>query len=170
MNESTSTTNQLLSTKTVEGEFMRPATQSFELSGFLPGEKLKIVELFDKHSVSCVAVTQSFNTSNSMGRLMLHVLLSFAQYERELTGERIRDKIAASKKLGYWLVGYTPFGYDCLDKHLKINEAEAKIVRYIFDKFLELRSITETLQDLKQAGIGTRSGNSYSPYSAQISS
>jgi hypothetical protein len=122
----------------------------------------KIVELFDKHNVSFVAVTQSFNTSNSMGRLMLHVLLSFAQYERELTGERIRDKIAASKKLGYWLGGYTPFGYDCIDKCLKINESEAKTVRYIFDKFLELKSITATLKDLKQAGIGTRASNSYS--------
>jgi hypothetical protein len=97
-----------------------------------------------------------------MGRLMLHVLLSFAQYERELTGERIRDKIAASKKLGYWLGGYTPFGYDCVDKGLKINESEAKTVRYIFNKFIELRSITETLNDLKQARIGTRAGNSYS--------
>jgi DNA invertase Pin-like site-specific DNA recombinase len=122
----------------------------------------KIVELFDKHNVSFVAVTQSFNTSNSMGRLMLHVLLSFAQYERELTGERIRDKIAASKKLGYWLGGYTPFGYDCVDKGLKINESEAKTVRYIFDKFIELKSITATLEDLKRAGIGTRAGNSYS--------
>jgi DNA invertase Pin-like site-specific DNA recombinase len=122
----------------------------------------KIVELFDKHGVSFVAVTQSFNTSNSMGRLMLHVLLSFAQYERELTGERIRDKIAASKKLGYWLGGYTPFGYDCIDKGLKINESEAKTVRYIFDKFLELKSITATLEDLKQTGVGTRAGCSYS--------
>jgi DNA invertase Pin-like site-specific DNA recombinase len=122
----------------------------------------KIVELFDKNSVSFVAVTQSFNTSNSMGRLMLHVLLSFAQYEQELTGERIRDKIAASKKLGYWLGGCTSFGYDCVDKHLKINESEAKTVKYIFDKFLELQSITATLQDLKQASIGTRSGNNYS--------
>jgi DNA invertase Pin-like site-specific DNA recombinase len=122
----------------------------------------KIVELFDKHSVSFVAVTQSFNTSNSMGRLMLHVLLSFAQYERELTGERIRDKIAASKKMGYWLGGYPPLGYDAVDKHLKINESEAKNVIYMYGKFLELKSITKLLKDLKQAGIGTRSGNNYS--------
>jgi DNA invertase Pin-like site-specific DNA recombinase len=122
----------------------------------------KIVELFDKYKVSFVAVTQSFNTSNSMGRLMLNVLLSFAQYERELSGERVRDKIATSKKLGYWLGGYTPFGYDCVDKSLKINNVEAEIISYIFEKFLELKSITATLQDLKRAGIGTRSGNGYS--------
>jgi DNA invertase Pin-like site-specific DNA recombinase len=122
----------------------------------------KIVELFDKHGVSFVAVTQSFDTSNSMGRLMLNILLSFAQYERELTGERIRDKIAASKKLGYWMGGYSPLGYVAKDRALKINESEAKTVRYIFSKFLELKSITATLNNLKQTGIGTRAGNSYS--------
>jgi DNA invertase Pin-like site-specific DNA recombinase len=118
----------------------------------------KIVELFDKHNVSFVAVTQSFDTSNSMGRLMLNVLLSFAQYERELTGERIRDKIAASKKLGYWTGGYAPLGYDIRDRALKINESEAKTVRYIFNKFIELKSITELLQHLKSLDIKTKLG------------
>jgi DNA invertase Pin-like site-specific DNA recombinase len=121
----------------------------------------KIVELFDKHSVSFVAVTQSFNTSNSMGRLMLHVLLSFAQYERELTSERVRDKIAASKKLGYWMGGYTPLGYDIVDKSLKINESEAETIRYIFNKFLEIKSITQTLVDIKIQNIKTKTGKDF---------
>ncbi len=92
----------------------------------------KIVEIFDKHNVSFGAVTQSFNTSNSMGRLMLNVLLSFAQYERELTGERIRDKIAASKKLGYWMGGIVPLDYDVQNRELIINEQEAESIKYIF--------------------------------------
>jgi DNA invertase Pin-like site-specific DNA recombinase len=121
----------------------------------------KIVEIFDKHSVSFVAVTQSFNTSNSMGRLMLNVLLSFAQYERELTGERIRDKIAASKKLGYWLGGTVPLGYDAKDRGLVINELEAKSITYIFEKFAELKSITQLLLDLKTQKITTKSGRSF---------
>jgi DNA invertase Pin-like site-specific DNA recombinase len=101
----------------------------------------RIVELFDRHGVSFVAVTQSFNTSNSMGRLMLNVLLSFAQYERELTSERIRDKIAASQKLGYWMGGYAPFGYDCIDKGLKINEAYVRRIlklNYLSPKIKEM--------------------------------
>lgn len=97
----------------------------------------KIVEIFDKHNVSFVAVTQSFNTSNSTGRLMLNVLLSFAQYEREISAERVRDKIAASKKLGYWMGGYAPLGYDAKDRSLIINPKESENVRYIYDKFLE---------------------------------
>ena len=88
------------------------------------------------HNVSFVAVTQSFNTANSMGRLMLNVLLSFAQYERELTGERIRDKFEASCKKGMWMGGYIPFGYDLKDRRLIINEKEAQIIRILFKTFI----------------------------------
>jgi len=91
----------------------------------------KNVEVFDAHGVSFVSVTQAFNTATSMGRLTLNVLLSFAQFEREVTGERIRDKIAASKKKGMWMGGYPPLGYDVKDRKLVVNEAEADTVRYI---------------------------------------
>ena len=101
----------------------------------------KIVEIFDKFKVSFVAVAQSFNTSNSMWRLMLNALLSFTQYERGLSAERVRDKIAASKKLGYWMGGYEPLGYDVKDRGLVINLKEAENVKIIYDKFLELKSI-----------------------------
>src|SRR6185437_363573 len=89
----------------------------------------KMVELFDRHGVSFVAVTQQFNTTTSMGRLTLNILLSFAQFEREVTGERIRDKIAASKRRGMWMGGNLPLGYDALDRKLVINPAEAETVR-----------------------------------------
>src|SRR5680860_259691 len=89
----------------------------------------KIVEVFDAHDVAFVSVTQAFNTTTSMGRLTLNVLLSFAQFEREVTGERIRDKIAASKKKGMWMGGYPPLGYDVKDRKLVVNEAEAETVR-----------------------------------------
>ena len=90
----------------------------------------KIVEVFDAHGVSFVSVTQQFNTTTSMGRLTLNVLLSFAQFEREVTGERIRDKIAASKKKGMWMGGFVPLGYDAKDRKLVINKEEAESVRY----------------------------------------
>src|SRR5471032_1870426 len=93
----------------------------------------KLVELFDAHGVSFVSVTQQFNTTTSMGRLTLNVLLSFAQFEREVTGERIRDKIAASKKKGMWMGGTIPLGYDVKGRELVINETEAKTVRDIFE-------------------------------------
>ncbi|MEE9209788.1 MAG: recombinase family protein, partial [Kiloniellales bacterium] len=96
----------------------------------------RIVETFDAHEVSFVSVTQAFNTTTSMGRLTLNVLLSFAQFEREVTGERIRDKIAASKKKGMWMGGNVPLGYDPLDRSLVINEAEAKTVRTLFQLYL----------------------------------
>src|ERR1700722_3485515 len=89
----------------------------------------KLVELFDEHGVSFVSVTQSFNTTSSMGRLTLNVLLSFAQFEREVTGERIRDKIAASKRKGIWVGGVVPFGYALKDRKLVVDVAEAEIVR-----------------------------------------
>jgi site-specific DNA recombinase len=89
----------------------------------------KLVELFDKHGVSLVSVTQQFNTTTSMGRLTLNVLQSFAQFEREVTSERIRDKIAASKRKGLWVGGMAPLGYDTKDRKISVNEAEAERVR-----------------------------------------
>src|SRR4029077_6326039 len=95
----------------------------------------KMVEIFDVRGVSFVAVTQQFNTTTSMGRLTLNVLLSFAQFEREVTEERIRDKIAASKRKGMWMGGWVPLGFDRKDRTLTINEAEAKTIRTIFALF-----------------------------------
>src|SRR5690242_7617168 len=95
----------------------------------------RIIELFDRHGVSFVAVTQQFNTTTSMGRLTLNMLLSFAQFEREVTGERIRDKIAASKRRGMWMGGVLPLGYDVKDRKLVVNEREAESVRHIYRRY-----------------------------------
>ncbi len=113
----------------------------------------KLVELFDAHAVSFVSVTQQFNTTSSMGRLTLNVLLSFAQFEREVTGERIRDKIAASKRKGIWVGGTVPLGYESRDKKLVVHEDEAERVRTIFQRYLELGSIGLLLSDLRVRGI-----------------
>jgi site-specific DNA recombinase len=113
----------------------------------------KIVEVFDANGVSFVSVTQAFNTATSMGRLTLNVLLSFAQFEREVTGERIRDKIAASKKKGMWMGGYPPLGYDAKDRKLVVNEPEAETVRYIFRRYQDLRSVRLLKEHLEAAGI-----------------
>src|SRR6266851_5680983 len=101
----------------------------------------KMVEVFDARGVSFVAVTQQFNTTTSMGRLTLNVLLSFAQFEREVTGERIRDKIAASKRKGMWMGGVPPLGYDARDRRLVVNPAEAATVKHIYKRYLELGSV-----------------------------
>ena len=103
----------------------------------------KIIEVFDSHSVSFVSVTQQFNTTTSMGRLTLNVLLSFAQFEREVTGERIRDKVAASKKKGMWMGGFVPQGYDCVERRLVVNPMEAKVVRRIFQGYVRLGSVSK---------------------------
>src|SRR5437764_6539564 len=116
----------------------------------------KLVELFDQHQVSFVSITLSFNTSSSMGRLTLNVLLSFAQFEREVIGERVRDKIAASKRKGIWVGGPVPLGYRCVDKKLVIAPAEAEAVRTIFARFLELGSIGAVVEDLDRRGIRTK--------------
>jgi DNA invertase Pin-like site-specific DNA recombinase len=116
----------------------------------------KLVELFDAHDVSFVSVTQQFNTTTSMGRLTLNVLLSFAQFEREVTSERIRDKIAASKRKGLWVGGTLPFGYEMKDGKIAIVEEEADLVRLIFRRYLELDSVNELLRDLKERNIRTR--------------
>jgi len=116
----------------------------------------KLVELFDAHGVAFVSVTQSFNTTTSMGRLTLNVLLSFAQFEREVTGERIRDKIAASKKKGLWVGGVVPMGYEVRDRKLIVNEEEAAKVRLIFSRYLDLGSLSALQRDLRERGIVTR--------------
>ena len=116
----------------------------------------RIVEQFDKHEVSFVSVTQAFNTTSSMGRLTLNVLLSFAQFEREVTGERIRDKIAASKAKGMWMGGLPPLGYDPpIDsgRVLVVNEEEASTVRQIFERYLELGSVHTLVADLVKHGV-----------------
>jgi DNA invertase Pin-like site-specific DNA recombinase len=94
----------------------------------------RLVEVFDQHKVTFVSVTQSFNTTTSMGRLTLNILLSFAQFEREVIGERIRDKFAASRKRGMWMGGWAPLGYEVKDRKLLVNEADAKLVRSIFQR------------------------------------
>src|SRR5271169_6012525 len=116
----------------------------------------KLVELFDAHGVAFVSVTQSFNTTSSMGRLTLNVLLSFAQFEREVTGERIRDKIAASKKKGLWVGGVVPLGYEINDHKLIVNDEEAATVRLIFSRYLDLGSLSALQRDLRERGIITR--------------
>lgn len=113
----------------------------------------KIVDAFDAKSVSFVSVTQAFNTTTSMGRLTLNVLLSFAQFEREVTGERIRDKIAASKAKGMWMGGTPPLGYDGGDHTLVVNPPEAETVRHIFRRYLELGSVYKLRDELKADGI-----------------
>jgi site-specific DNA recombinase len=116
----------------------------------------KLIELFDAHGVSFVSVTQSFNTSSSMGRLTLNVLLSFAQFERELIGERVRDKIAASKRKGLWVGGPVPLGYAAVEKKIVVVPAEAEAVRTIFERYLELGSIRALADDLARQGIRSK--------------
>lgn len=113
----------------------------------------KLVELLDAHEASFVSVTQSFNTTTSMGRLTLNVLLSFAQFEREVTGERIRDKIGASKKKGMWMGGFVPLGYDAAGRQLSINSTEAPIVRRIFDLYCTHKNVSAVAKILKAEGV-----------------
>jgi len=116
----------------------------------------KLVELFDQYNVSFVSVTQQFNTTTSMGRLTLNVLLSFAQFEREVTAERIRDKIAASKRKGLWVGGMAPLGYDTKDRKITVNEAEAERVRTIFRAYLKLGSLNSLMAELRKRRILTK--------------
>ena len=118
----------------------------------------KLVEVFDRKGVTFVAVTQSFNTTTSMGRLTLNILLSFAQFEREVIGERIRDKVASSRKRGIWMGGWIPFGYDLKDRRLIINEIEAKIVRRIFDRFVKSGSPLTIVAELAHEHVVNRYG------------
>jgi DNA invertase Pin-like site-specific DNA recombinase len=116
----------------------------------------KLVELFDAHGVSFVSVTQQFNTTTSMGRLTLNVLLSFAQFEREVTAERIRDKVAASKRKGLWVGGMVPLGYELNDGKLTIVEDEAKRVRLIFERYLALGSVNQLVLELRERDVRTK--------------
>ena len=116
----------------------------------------KMVEVFERRGVSFVSVTQQFNTTTSMGRLMLNVLLSFAQFEREVTGERIRDKIAASKRKGMWMGGMPPLGYDVESRRLVPNGQEARLVRQIFQRFVALGSSTKLVRELKLDGATSK--------------
>jgi site-specific DNA recombinase len=126
----------------------------------------KIVEIFDAQGVSFVSVTQQFNTTSSMGRLTLNVLLSFAQFEREVTGERIRDKIAASKKKGMWMGGYVPLGYEVNERQLVINETEAQLIRDIHQRYLQLGCVRLLKAELDRKGIRskTRTGRDGRPF------
>ena len=116
----------------------------------------KMVEVFDRHGVSFSAVTQQINSATSMGRLMLNVLLSFAQFEREVTSERIRDKIAAAKRKGMWMGGVPPLGYDVENRLLVINEAEARVVRRVFSEMLTIGSPTQIAAKLTAEGVTTK--------------
>ena len=117
----------------------------------------RIVEVFEKNKASFVSITQQFNTTTSMGRLTLNILLSFAQFEREVIGERIRDKFAASRRKGMWMGGTPPLGYDVVDRKLVVNEKEAELVRLIFKRFLRVGSATKLAQELRRAGHTTKS-------------
>jgi site-specific DNA recombinase len=112
--------------------------------------------VFDRCGVTFVSVTQSFNTTTSMGRLTLNILLSFAQFEREVIGERIRDKFAASRQRGMWMGGFVPLGYDVKDRKLIVNETEAALVRHIFKRFLQLGSVTQLVRELHDKGRQTK--------------
>jgi site-specific DNA recombinase len=118
----------------------------------------RLVEVFDRNGVTFVSVTQSFNTTTSMGRLTLNILLSFAQFEREVIGERIRDKVAASRKRGMWMGGFVPLGYEVKDRKLVINEAEAATIRMIFERFVEVGSATTLARSLIAEKVTTRRG------------
>jgi site-specific DNA recombinase len=119
----------------------------------------KLVEVFDRNGVTFVSVTQSFNTTTSMGRLTLNILLSFAQLEREFTAERIRDKVAASCKKGMWMGGYAPLGYDVHERKLVINQAEAASVRAVFERFVETGSATVLARELRSQDLRTKQGS-----------
>jgi site-specific DNA recombinase len=118
----------------------------------------RLVDVFDKHEVTFVSVTQAFNTTTSMGRLTLNILLSFAQFEREVIGERIRDKFAASRRRGMWMGGWAPLGYDIRDRKLIVNEGEAALVRRIFERFVRLGSATKLVSELAEEGVRHKRG------------
>src|SRR5436305_12364652 len=116
----------------------------------------KLVEVFDRRGVSFVSITQQFNTTTSMGRLTLNVLLSFAQFEREVIGERVRDKIAASKKKGMWMGGMPPLGYDVEDRKLVVNDQESRTVVEIYQRYLAIKSVRTLAEELAAGGIRSK--------------
>src|SRR3954469_4858457 len=120
---------------------------------------LNLAELFESHGVTFVSVTQSFNTKDAMGRMALNILITFAQFEREVIGERIRDKVAASRKKGIWMGGWTPLGYEVRDRKLIIHEVDAERIRSIFRRFVQLESATLLARELVAAGERNRYGH-----------
>ncbi len=124
------------------------------------GDFSKIIDVLDKAGASFVSVTQQFNTTTSMGRLTLNVLLSFAQFEREVTGERIRDKIAASKAKGMWMGGMPPLGYKAVNKKLEAEPEEAKVIQFIFERYAQCKSVDTVRQELNERGCVTRMNKS----------
>ncbi|MBF0461895.1 MAG: recombinase family protein [Magnetococcales bacterium] len=121
----------------------------------------KLIEILDRHNVTFISITQSFNTTTSMGRLTLNILLSFAQFERETTADRIRDKYAASRQKGMWMGGHPPLGYDILNRELVVNNTEAEQVRFIFRRFAECGSPTQVVRDLRESGIRNKSWTTF---------
>ena len=121
----------------------------------------RLVDVFEQNNISLVSITEHFNTATSIGRLNLHMILSFAQYERELAGERIRDKFLASRRRGLWMGGHAPLGYNVSDRKLVINDAEAILVRHIFQRFLQIGSATKLVQELNAAGHRTKRGRPF---------
>src|SRR6185436_1917804 len=119
---------------------------------------LKLIETFERYGVTFVSITQSFNTTSSMGRLTLNMLLSFAQFEREVIGERIRDKVAASRKKGMWMGGWTPLGYDVKERKLVVNEGEAATVRMLFERFANVGSATTLVRTLRAEDVTGKNG------------
>jgi DNA invertase Pin-like site-specific DNA recombinase len=122
---------------------------------------VRLVDVFERHGTTFVSVTQSFCTTSSMGRLTLNVLLSFAQFEREVAAERIRDKFAASRRKGMWMGGHAPLGYEVRDRKLVINESEGTLVRHIFERFLQVGSATKLVQELNAEGHRTKRGKPF---------
>jgi site-specific DNA recombinase len=119
----------------------------------------KLIELFERHQTTFVSITQSFNTTDAMGRMHLNIMLTFAQYEREVIGERIRDKVAASRKKGMWMGGWTPLGYEVRDRKLIIHKEDAERVQSIFKRFVHLKSATLLARELVLAGAKNRYGH-----------
>jgi site-specific DNA recombinase len=119
---------------------------------------MKLMDAFERKNATFVSVTQQFNTTTSMGRLTLNMLLSFAQFEREVIGERIRDKVAASRRKGMWMGGWTPLGYDVKDRKLVVNTREAATVKMVFDRFVKVGSATRLVEQLRSEGVKAKSG------------
>jgi site-specific DNA recombinase len=121
----------------------------------------RLIDVFESNQVSVVSITENFNTGTSIGRLNLHMILSFAQYERELAGERIRDKFLQARKRGLWMGGHAPLGYDVRDRKLIVNETEAALVRHIFERFRQVGSATKLVQELNAAAHRTKRGKRF---------
>ena len=119
---------------------------------------MKLMDAFERKNVTFVSVTQQFNTTTSMGRLTLNMLLSFAQFEREVIGERIRDKVAASRRKGMWMGGWTPMGYDVKDRKLVVNTREAATVKMVFERFIKVGSATRLVEQLRSEGVTGKNG------------